>query len=208
MNKIISAQNKIFVQIEKKFYDTVTAPGGTQFYQETTFNPQEFSMLEATVVSPPPRCVLNRPDYFGFNEFPKKGDTVLIRYDVIYSFNDQPDRDTPLYKNLVRIGDQDYWRADILQAFAVKIETGWRMLNQYVMCDLVEQKRDIGEILILPEHLRTEIRRDKMRVRHINHPAIIPGAIIYCAPNAAQEYKIGQDQFYIIKQSHIQGIAM
>jgi len=208
MHKIISAQNKIIVQIEKKFYDTVAAPGGMQFYQDTTFNPQEFSMIEATVVSPRPRCVLNRHDYFGFNEFPNTGDTVMVRYDMVYAYVDQPDRATAIHKNVILHNDQEYWRADILQVFAVKINKGWRMLNQYVMCDLVQQKRDIGEVLILPEHLRTEIRRDIMRVRHITHPAITPGSIIYCAPNAAQQYKIGQDEFYIIKQSHIQGVAV
>lgn len=205
--KLISPQNKIIVEIEKKFYDTIEFESGVTLYQDTTFHPEEFAMMEAKVISVP-RSIIDRPDYNGFKELPEEGDTILIRYDVIFSYRDQPDRATPFYKNLIMHNGQEFWRVDVLQCFAIKKEGGYRMLNNYVMCDMVELKRNIGEILVLPEHMRTEIRRDTMRVRHIFSWDIVAGQIIYTTPNAAQQYKKGIDEFYIIQQRHIQAVAL
>lgn len=205
--KIISPQNKLLLKADKLYYDEIITESGITFYQDTSFNPQEFAMMEFTVHSVPP-LIIKRQDYEGFCELPSPGDRVLGRYDIVYAYREQPDRASPIHKNIIRREGQEFWRADIMQIFAVKAGADWRMLNQYVLCDLVEERRTIGEVLILPEHLRTEIRRDKMRIRNIEHPELRPGDIIYTTPNAAQQYKIGKDEFYIIRQRHIQAVAI
>lgn len=207
MLKIISPQNKIIVQIEKKFQDTISFASGVTLYQDTTFHPEQHAMLKAKVISVP-RSILQRADYDGYNELPSPGDTILMRYDVVYSYRNQPDRDTPIYKNILHVRGEEYWLADILQVFAVETQEGYRMLNGYVFCDLLAEKREAPEWLTLPMYMTAEVRNDKMRVRHINHPTVTPGDTIYCTPNVAQRYSINMDSFYIIKQSHIQGIAV
>src|ERR1051326_5579346 len=102
MKKIpLAPINVVYVQIDKKFYDTVRTPSGTVLYKDTTFHPEENSMLEATACSVP-RALQDRFDYYGMSTSRiVPGDRLLIRYDVVFHYRHQPERDTPIYKNVV-----------------------------------------------------------------------------------------------------------
>jgi len=202
MRKIIPPQNKILVQIENKYYDTVTTSSGITFYQDTVFRAEEKAMMRARVIEP---ClsIIDRADYEGYSELPAAGDEILMRYDVVQAFREQPDRATPIHKNVLHLDGEEYWLADILQVFAVKTEKGYRMLNGYIFCDLLSESRDIPEGLVLPLYMTAETPNNKMRVRHINNGPVTSGDIIYCKPGVAQRYTIDTDEFFIIKQSHL-----
>jgi len=202
MQTLISPQNYVIISIAQKFYETITFKSGVTLYKDTTFHPEESAMLVGKVVG---KClsIIQRADYEGYTELPAVGETILMRYDVVYSYKDQPERNTPIYDNMIRRDGEEYWKCDIQKVFAVKTPEGYRMLNGYIFCDLIEEERSIGDLLVLPEHFRTQIRKDKMRVRYSEHPEAKPGDVIYCTPNVAQLYQIDTEQFYIIKASHL-----
>lgn len=202
MHKIICPQNKIVVQVTKKYYDTITTASGITFYQDTVFRAEEKAMMSATVVASC-RSIIRRADYEGYTELPAAGDEILMRYDVVHSYRAQPDRGTPIHKNFLPIDGEEYWLADILQVFAVKTATGYRMLNGHIFCDLLTESRPVPEGLVLPLYMTAETPNNKMRVRYINNGPVQSGDIVYCLPKVAQHYSIDSESFYIIKQSHL-----
>lgn len=201
--------NTVFATLEKKFYDSVTYGSGVVLFKDTGFHPEESAMLEATVVSAP-KAIMKRADYEGMEISLEPGDKILVRYDVVFAYSKQPERDTPVYKNVVLYEGKEYWKVDVQKIFAVILEEGMRMLNGYVCCDLLPEDMGNYGILIRPDHYRIMERKDKMRIKYIGHPLIgqptlslTPGDVIYCLPGVAQAYEINLQKFYIIKQTHI-----
>lgn len=209
--------NTVYVTLGKKFYDSIDFDSGVKLFRDTTFHPEEHAMLEATVVSVP-KQIMERADYQGMSTDLQPGDRILMRYDVVYSYVDQPDRDTPIYKNVLLYEGQEYWKADIQKIFGIIREGGITMLNGYVLCDQVIEKEK-NRILIVSEHMSPinydQPRNcDQLRVKYIDMPLqgqptlpISPGEWIYCIPGVAQAYEINLQPFYILKQSHILGKA-
>jgi len=205
----IAPLNTVYATLDRKFYDTVEFTSGVTLFKDTGFHPEESTMLEATVVSVP-KAIMQRPDYNGMTLPIKTGDRILIRYDVVYSYKHQPERDTPVYKNVLLYGGVEYWKVDIQKIFGVIVDGGIRMLNGYAYCEAVPEERADYGLLVRPEHLRREERRDKLRIKYIGEPLIgqpslflSPGDIVYTAPGMAQSYEINVQKFFIIKQSHI-----
>lgn len=203
--------NTIYATIEKKFYDTIEYASGIKLYKDTGFHPEEAAMLQATVVSVP-KEIIDRPDYAGFTINVQPGDTILIRYDVVFSYKDQPDRSTPIYDNVVLYNGVEYWKVDIQKIFGIIRKGEIIMINGHVCCDRLEEERPDYGALILPAHYRIAERSDKMVVKYIGLPlreqptlSISPGDIVYCLPGVAQAYEINLQKFYIIKQSHLLG---
>lgn len=201
--------NTVYATLDRKFYDTIEFASGITLFKDTGFHPEESAMLEGTVVSVP-KALMKRPDYAGMAIDIKPGDRILMRYDVVYSYTHQPERDTPVYKNVLLHEGVEYWKVDIQKVFAVILAEGMRMLNGYVFCETVPEERGDYGLLIRPEHFRTEERRDKLRIKYIGEPLIgqptlflLPGDIVYTAPGMAQSYEINVQKFLIIKQSHI-----
>lgn len=207
MPTIISPQNNIIIQLEKKYDEEFVFESGLKLYKDINFHPEESVMLIGTVVSIP-RSIIKRVDYEGYNDLPEVGDKVLIRYDVVFAYTNQPDRDTPIYKNLFVYEGVEYWMVDIMQVFAVQQGEDYKMLNGYIMCNPVSEERSLGKLLITPDYMREEIRRDRYRVKYSPLGAVQAGELIYCTPNVAQQYRIGSDEFYIIKESHLQAVAL
>jgi len=198
----IAPLNNLFVTIEKKFYDTVSFESGITLYKDTTFHPEESAMIIGKVVSVP-NGIQQRPDYEGFQCRMEPGDIILMRYDVVFCYIDQPDRDTPIYKNVLLYNGAEYWRVNIQQVFAIQRGNGWEMVNGYVMGDNINVERR-GAIFV-PEVFQASEYNHTMRVRHIGPAAVVPGDIIHVMPNVAQRYELDADVFYIIKQSHVLG---
>jgi hypothetical protein len=213
MDMFVAPLNTVYATLEKKFYDTITFDSGVQLYRDTSFHPEEYTMLQATVISVP-KAIMKRPDYAGMSIDLRPGDTILIRYDVVYSYVKQPDRDTPIYKNVLLYKGNEYWKVDLQKIFGVIRDNRIDMINGYVCCDpLAEDQGDYG-VLIRPEHYRMTERDDTMRIKYIGKPlgdqpmlSVQEGDVIHCLPGVAQRYEINLQHFYIIKQSHILGIV-
>lgn len=204
----------MFVTIEKKFYDVVNSESGVMLYKDTTFHPEEAAMIIGKVVSVP-KTIQKRLDYEGVTCPVRPGDTILMRYDVVSSYKDQPDRSTPTYKNVLLYKGVEYWRVNILQVFAILTGSKWKMINGYVLCNPMKKINDFGSTLIVPDSYRESLCNDTMKVRYIGETLtteqplpIYAGKEIHVKPKVAQHYELPNgDSFYIIKQSHILGVA-
>lgn len=202
--------NIFLVTITQKFYDEITFESGITLYHDTTFHPEEHAMLQAKVVAVP-KGIQQRQDYAGMTIDIREGDEILMRYDVVYSYYDQPDRATPVYKNILYHSGEEYWKVDIQQIFAVIRDGVTTMLNGYVLCEQYNEAVS-HSFLYVPEHYQTVQRKDKLRVKNIGkalqgYPSldVQEGDIVYCSPGVAQTYRINREEFCIIKQSHILG---
>ncbi len=212
MLALIAPLNTVYATIDKKFYDTIDFDSGLKLFRDTGFHPEEHAMLQATVVSVP-KAIMNRQDYEGMTIEVQPGDRILMRYDVVFSYTHQPERDTPIYKNVLLYQGIEYWKVDLQKIFGIIQEDTIIMVNGYVCCDLLEEEQEDSGLILRPDNFRKKERRDKMVVRYIGRPLAgqpalncDPGDIIYCSPGVAQLYEINQKNFYIIKQSHIVGM--
>lgn len=196
--------NIVYVQVNKKFYDTIPTASGIVLYKYIAFHPENHSMCEATACSIP-RAIQDRFDYQGMSVAEiAPGDRLLIRYDVIFHYQHQPDRDTPIYKNVLLYEGQEYWRVDVQQIFGILRKGSVQMLNGYIMCDPCEEKVQFGSF-VTAEHFGLRVRNDLFRIRHIEERGLglHPGDVVHIRPGIAQHYETDWGNFSIIKQSHI-----
>jgi co-chaperonin GroES (HSP10) len=205
----------LLVTLENKHNDSVTFASGQVLYFDPTWHPEEYAMMEATIVSVPDKVGRWRPSQQGWIEDDslrgveiddmRPGDKALIRYDVVHNYIDQPDRDSPRYKNLFLHEGQEYWKCSITQVFAYIRDEVIHMVNGWVICDILEETKESSSLLILPDNYKTVTHKDKMRVRHIGKTTlpIATGDIVFVDPQYVQTYKINLDEFYIIRQSRI-----
>lgn len=202
------------VTLDKKLYNSVTFESGQKLYFDPSWHPEEYSMMEATVVGVPDTIGRWRASKYGWilDETYKDlqisgiqpGDKVLIRYDVVFNYIDQPEHDTPIYKNLFLYEGKEYWKCSVSQVFAYIRNGETRMINNWVMCDRIKEEKSISDVFVTPDNYKDEYRKDKMCIRHISPAALLgPGDIIYADPQYVQSYKINLDEFYILRQSRI-----
>lgn len=207
---MVAPVNNLIVTIEKKFYDSVTFDSGQTIYFDPTWQPEEYTMLRAKVVSVPVG-IINRHDYYGVKIEMKPGDEIYMRYDVIYAYKDQPDRDSPIYKNLLFQWDEEkgrfeeLWKCDILQIFAI-IRDQIIMVNDYVMLNPIRETLfDYSKNIIRPDNFKEALLKDQFSIRHIgeNKFGLKAGDKIYVNPKTVMCYTINTDKFYLIKQRNI-----
>lgn len=204
--------NNVILQLEKKYLDTVTFESGVKLHVDTSWHPEEYSMLQGKVVGVP-KGIIKRHDYSGMAINMIPGDELLVRYDLVFSYKDQPDRDSVVYKNLVCwLGEEkltEYWFCDIQKVFAIIRNGVAIMQNGYVMIEL-----DKGTLpatsLVLPESCLTKVSNTQATIMHIGEPLqgrpkldLKPNDRIRFTPGVAQRYEMDTKKFAIIKQSHI-----
>lgn len=206
--------NNILVTIPNKFYDTIEFDSGVKLYKDTGYHPEESAMLEAVVVSIP-RAIQGRADYEGMTTPMKPGDRILMRYDVVYSYINQPENDTPIYKNVLLYNGEEYWKVDIQKIFGLILDDEIFMINGYVLCDILYDDTRSKRIILpgnaqVPELFKPILPADRLRVKHIGFPlfghlqlGVSVGDDILAMQGVAQRYEINDTAFYIIKQSHI-----
>lgn len=207
---MVAPMNNLIVTIEQKFYDSVTFASGQTIYFDPSWHPEEYAMLRAKVVSVP-GGIIKRHDYDGITIDMKPGDEIYMRYDVVFAYKDQPDRDTPIYKNLLfqfneKTGKyEEFWLCDILQTFAI-IRDRIFMVNGYVMLDpVIVNVGDYSSLIHRPEHYREVELKERAIIRHIgnNMLGLSSGDMVYVNPATVMCYTINTEKFYLIKQRNI-----
>lgn len=201
--------NTLLVKIEKKLYDSVSFDSGVTLHIDPSWHPEEFAMLTAMVISVP-RGIIRRHDYAGLTCPVKPGDEILMRYDVVFSYLNQPDRQTPVYKNLMILNNghslEEYWRCDIQQVFAVRENETWRMINNYVYLESLAESGP-ETFLVVPEYLKKRNTKSRAIVRYISETSDVKsGDVVHLNPRTAQQYRIGQKEFLITKYGYILGL--
>lgn len=202
--------NKLIVKLEKKLYDSRTFESGQTIYFDPTWHPEEYAMLKAHVVSVPPG-VIDRPDYAGYSIAVKPGDEILIRYDVVFAYDDQPDRDTPRYKNLIfQYNEQsqkyeELWLCDILQVFAIIENGAYKMINGFVMLNILKQlKHNRSSFIITPDNYKEQDMRHMAAVIAGGYSlGLQPREIVYINPQMVMQYQLNLEKFYIIKEQYV-----
>lgn len=208
--------NNLLVTIDKKLYDTITFDSGITLHIDPNWHPEEFAMLTATVKSVP-RGVIDRQDYEGITVDVKPGDTILMRYDVVFSYKNQPDRDSPIYKNLVinyneeTRDHEELWICDIQKVLAVIRGGKYIMQNGYVMVEPIQKDITLYKgRLWTPDHSPEKKHEDRVKVLHIGMPlttekdlGVRQGDTVFMPPGIAMKYQIDQNSFWIIRQRHI-----
>jgi hypothetical protein len=208
-----SPVNKLIVKLESKLYDSRTFESGQTIYFDPSWHPEEYAMLEAVIVSLP-NSITRREDYRGYQlKDLAVGDKIMIRYDVVFAYDDQPDRDTPRYKNLVFQFNEEskkfeeLWLCDILQVFAAIRGDRMIMLNGFVMLDvIIERKSDYSGLIIRPGSYNNLELKNRATVRAVN--SILPiraGDVVFINPETVMQYQLNLDKFYIIKEHYILG---
>lgn len=201
--------NKLIVRLSKKLYDSRTFESGHTIFFDPSWKPEEYAMLEATVESVPP-SIINRNDYHGYELCVKPGDTILIRYDVVFAYHDQPERDSPIYKNLIFEYNEDsqkyeeYWVCDILQVFAVKLDDQWQAINGFVMMDIIIEQQSDFTYILLPDSLKSnELKNKATIVSGGAKLGLDSGDVVHINPNMVMRYQFNLKPFYIIKEQYI-----
>lgn len=202
--------NKLIVTLEKKLYDSRTFESGQTLYFDPSWHPEEHAMLKAKVVSVPPG-VIDRPDYAGYKICVKPGDEILIRYDVVFAYIDQPDRDSPVYKNLIfNYNEQlekfeELWLCDILQVFAIIIQGEYHMINGFVMLDIVKECKASSWIIMPDSHNNSDSKQLATVRSGGANLGLCPTDMVYINPQTVMQYQINLEKFYIIKEQYIVG---
>lgn len=210
--------NNVIVALEKKFYDSVAFESGVKLHFDPTWHPEEYAMLTATVVSVP-TSIIERFDYKGMRADMQPGDQLLVRYDLVFGYFDQPDRATPIYKNLILHHDgekyQEYWLCDIQKVFAIIRNGEYIMQNGYVLLDpVLEPPITTSNLLVLPDTVTSKQSKRVGIIRaigaHLPHQpqfCVEPGDKVYVIPGTIQHYRVDTTEFMICKQSHLLAIA-
>ncbi|HEV3223871.1 MAG TPA: hypothetical protein VGZ90_13375 [Puia sp.] len=214
----VAPRNNVIVKISQRFYDSVKFDSGVVLYFDPSWDPSEYAMLEGVVESVP-RSIMKRKDYEGFSaDGIKRGDRILFRYDVIFSYLSQPDRDSVRFKNEIWWHETSYWKVDIQKIFCTvhgdaKSFSGlkYSMLNGYVLCDLItEYKSDLySDNIIRPESEKMVVRLDRAKVKAIgeNNLEVQPGDTIWFSPKIPQVYSLNRKKFIIVSQRHILAVT-
>lgn len=220
--KPVAPYDNLIVTLEKKFYDSVTFSSGVKIDIDPSWHPEEYTMMRAKVISVPLKIL---PTYYnpGMTLTMKEGDEVLIRYDVVFSYLNQPDNDSPVYKNALYLDGKEYWRCAIDKVFAIYRGDEFEMINGWVMCDATIEVEKLPDIkVVVPADMKQELnvatrelrktRKDKLTVKYIGEPLkdepklnVKAGDTIFTNEKIVQTYEIDLEKFYIIRQSHILG---
>ena len=197
--------NKLIVTVGSKFVDEISLPGGKKIYKYVNLAREEHASLLATVVSVP-NCIKKT---FGYEEVYvpeiKAGDTIMMRYDVIFNYREQPDRTNPIYKNELFFRGRSYWFCDVLQLFGVKRGKSWDMANGYAMLEIVEETEKQTGLIINPFAVKKQ--KHKARLTSIGNTSLKckTGDIVYFLPQFVQTYSIDNKEFYLIPEKYIYG---
>lgn len=203
--------NSLIVKLKQKLYDSRTFESGQTIYFDPSWHPEEYAMLEAEVVSLP-GGIINRNDYKGYSlNGIRVGDKILMRYDVVFSYHDQPQRDTPIYRNLLFEFNEcskrfeELWLCDILQVFAIIRDGYFEMLNGFVMLDIIsESKSDFSSQIIRPDNYNNQELKYKARVKASNSTLPIrAGDFVLINPQTVMQYQLNLERFYIIKEQYV-----
>lgn len=172
---IYAAQNYVLTSIEKKFQDQQG-----NIFIDTTWTPEEYTTLEGIVVSAPVRT--KSDSHRKITGTVKHGDNIFFSYSIIFDYASQPDKDTPVYKNLVLYQGNEYWKVDMGEIFCkVNADGSLEMVTENIL--LEPKTEDTGIIKAMPNNINLSCNvRDE----------------VCFEPRFVQKYNIFGGEHYII----------
>lgn len=209
-----ASQNNIVVSVTTKYighYSNIIKASHLDPLSE--LNPADLVNIIGKVVSVPKSVDYTR---MGYEEFELRdievGDTAIFSYSVIYEMSEQEFSDVPLYKNMVMVGEHEFFVVDISKLFAViKSDNTIKMLNGWVMLEHLEEANRI----VLPNSLKRIARAKEGTLTQIGNPPkgvdgidAQAGDRVLVHPFRIANYSIGEKKFSIARQKDLLGKVM
>ena len=199
-------QNNILVEIGDVFLRRVSDIMKVSMAESrgSTLNPADLVQIIGKVVSVPRVCK-DRLGSVGYSaDGVRPGDTIIFRYDVVYSFDEKRNK----WKNMFWYKGREYWSVDVIKAFAYIRNEKIFMINGYCMIEDISD----SSAIILPEHMRNISQTGTATLTQIGTPLrgrkVInahPGDTVFFNPRMVQKYEIGGKPFGIIRQQDVLG---
>jgi co-chaperonin GroES (HSP10) len=208
---IVSPLNNLILKVSPKYIaDYPIIMRAANLNPANTLNPADLVNIVGEIVSLP-LFIKHKMGWEGFTTNDMEvGDKVIMRYDVVFNLQENPDSEVPLYKNMIYYKQQELWLADIVKIFAVikKDTQSIKMVNGYVMLQDIEEESRI----YLPQSGKRMMRAKEATVQYIGKNVegakmieAFPGDRVLVHPTKIQHYQINEKKFAIIRQQDIFG---
>lgn len=161
-------------------------------------NPADYVNIIGTVVSVP-KAKSSRHDYRHIEIGDvKPGDTLIFSCYVIFDFEFNEEGE-PIYKNEFWVGDKEYWRVDLMHAFAYIRNDEIRTLSDYVLV------QDVSEpsALVVPRKYAKILLARTGTIVAAKIPEVEGGDTVYFDGKKVQMYQINNKKFGILRGKHI-----
>lgn len=198
---IISIDNKYVSHLQNAIRRANINPG-------TQINPANYVTVIGKVESVPLEIV-NQRGYWGYSlKDIQVGDTAIFRYDVVWNFIEHKEQGTAEFRNLIFYNGKQFWKADILQIFAVIRNDSIKMVNGFIMVEHMAPKSPIVMLrqnkkdTVATSAILTQIGNNLTTLKRID---AFPGDTIYYNPNILQEYEIKGKKIGFLRQSDVLG---
>lgn len=205
-----AAYNNLVISIETTHIASVAnAIKMANINKTSQINPADYVQVIGKIISLPKKITTWKRDYVGFSTKDMKvGDTVIIRYDVVWQFEEVGDG-TARFRNNIYYNNVDYWLCDIQKVFAVIRNGKIRMVNGYCM---IEEMSKPSLIVMPTQTTKRQVNSSTATLTHISnnltHLKRVDaevGDIVYFNPTKVQEYKIKGKAFGILRQEDLLG---
>ena len=203
--------NKLYVKVKSKFignYSNIIKAANVTAGSQ--LNPADLAQIVGEVVSLPKRITTEERSYENLSlDNIQVGDTAIFSYRVIwnhqvvmkYNYATGKDEEDVVLHNSVWYRGEEYFRADIMDIFAVIRDGNLTMLNNWVMVEDMEKP----SVIVLPQRLSKIKNATKATLTHIYQNDLPEGDTVFCHPNKIQHYAINEKKFGILKQKDILG---
>ena len=147
------ALNNCLVKIKRRFQDSTG-----KIKIDTSWHPEEYATMEGIVYSAPLKVQQNESRRV--MKMVKEGDRVFFSYSVVFGYTLQAENQSPVYKNLVVINGEEYWKVDMCDLFFNITENDEiEMVTDHVLLSMFPVEHSVKNtsgLLInqkVPEHL-------------------------------------------------------
>jgi co-chaperonin GroES (HSP10) len=202
--------NHFIIQIDRKFDDIKNGK-----IVDTRGDPSEHVTNVGRIVSVP-LGFSNTDEYRGYNaKYVRAGDMCIFRYDVIFNYKLQPERDSNVYTNLIFWKGKEYWKVHVHQMYAFIRDGDIFMMNGYVMASWPDDT--MKSLIYLNQAQKNLQSADSVIVQFIGHNLghlkdvpVAPGDRVLVHPGRLVKYTVGIEgkEFCIFRQSHILGVDL
>jgi co-chaperonin GroES (HSP10) len=199
-----STLNNIIVKIETRYIRNFTKILNLAAIQNlTSIEKADYVNIVGTVVSVPLEISTWKREYRGYSaDDVMVGDTVVFSHNVIFDFVQKSPEADPIFKNSFWYKNNEYWRCNILELYAVVRDGEIRMQNGFVMVEnIMEEPR-----IYLPQHLRRKANIGTGIVTQIQDNGFIHrGDTVFYNQSHLRTYQINEKPFGILKIEQILG---
>lgn len=187
---------RVVVEVEKDYQDTIELDSGVTLYQDVTYNPTEHVTIEGRVVAAPIGKYVKRMDGKWIKNEIKVGDYIWFNYLTV-----DP-------TNLVE-GTKQCYMLDLEQVFCYMRGGTLTATSNHTLVEPYKNKSKIGNILVPGV---AKYSQNQGTVRYVSDPLknfekseLEPGDLVWFHERYAFKNNINGDDYYVMQTHHIEG---